>query len=284
MRIASKRASAVWIPLLASAAFAAGCFKPKVQDNGFLCADAGATDAGTCPEGFHCAPTGLCKQDPREVCTSSKPLVDPIQSCAPDPGHDCDPLCQSRCECGRCTLVGNKVDCTPTGMKDRGQVCNFANDDCKPGNVCLQDCEKKVARCFRFCGGPNTPPARDDICPGQCFFRIEDVTGSFTGFTACDPPAVQCNPVGDTSNDCGDPALGCYVLSTGATACDCKGTIAAGSTGCGVYNSCVAGYSCVSLNGGVVATCLKTCRMGQNDCASGVCMQAALGNFGYCSS
>jgi|SRR5262245_28835737 len=278
MRIASKRASAAWIPFLASVAFAAGCFKPNVQDNGFLCAD-----AGTCPEGFHCAPTGLCKEGPREVCTQAKPHIDPIQSCAPDDAHDCDPLCQSRCECGRCTLVGNQLDCKPPGMRDRGQFCNFANDDCLPGNVCLQDCGKRVARCFRFCGSNFT--TRDSICPGQCNFNIDDATG----FTACDPPAVQCNPVGDPGNnagDCGDVALACYVLSTGMTACDCRGTIGAGNTGCGVYNSCVPGYSCVSLNtpGGVTATCLKTCRMGGTDCAPGTCMQAGPGNFGYCPS
>jgi hypothetical protein len=282
MRIASKRASAAWIPFLASAMFGAGCFKPKVQDNGFLCADAGASDAGTCPEGFHCAPTGLCKEGPLpEMCTAAKPRVTEI--CEPDPGHDCDPICQSRCECGRCTLVGNqKLDCTPLGNspnKDRGDFCNFANDDCKPGNICLRDCSNKVARCFQFCATDST--TRDDICQGQCNFSIDDANGP-TGFKACDPPVVDCNPVGTTNSDCNDPALYCYVLSNGLTACDCKGTIPAGGTGCGVYNSCVQGYSCVILNN--TATCLKTCRMGGTDCAPGVCTQAGPGNFGYCPS
>lgn len=284
MRIASKRASAAWIPFLAIAMFGVGCFKPKVQDNGFLCAEAGTSDAGACPEGFHCAPTGLCKEGPQEICTAAKREV--AQICPPDPGHDCDPLCQSRCECGRCTLAGSQLDCTPPGDKDSGAFCNFANDDCRPGNVCLQDCRKKVARCFRFCGSPNTPTTRDDICPGQCNFGIDDANGNSTGFFACNPPAVVCNPVGDTNNDCNDPALYCYVLSTGSTACDCKGTIAAGSTGCGVYNSCVAGYSCIVLNtpGGPTATCLKTCRIGGTECAPGVCTQGGPGNFGYCPS
>src|SRR4030095_10174999 len=103
MRFASTRA---WFLLLGATWIAAGCFKPKVQDNGFLCAEAGTSDAGACPENFHCAPTGLCKDGPAEMSTAAKPRV--AQICEPDPGHDCDPICQSRCECGRCNLVGGK--------------------------------------------------------------------------------------------------------------------------------------------------------------------------------
>ena len=280
MRIASKRASGAWIPFLV--ALAAGCFKPNVKDNGFLCADAGASEVGGCPENFHCAPTGLCKEGPPLVCQPSSPHIASI--CTPDAGHDCDPLCQSRCECGRCTLVGDELGCTAPGIQKRGDFCDIANDNCEPGSICLNDCGKKVARCFRFCGSGST--ARDDICPGQCNFGIDDANANPTGFTVCNPPSVTCNPVGDTNNGCGNPALGCYVLSRGGTACDCKGTIAAGGTGCGVYNSCVAGYSCVVLNtaGGFTATCLKTCRILGNDCSSGTCTRAGPGDFGYCPS
>jgi len=283
MRIASKRASAVWIPFLASVVtLAAGCFKPNVQSNGFICADGGVDGAGTCPEGFHCAPNHLCEEGPKKMCLPAAPHIDPIPNCTPDPGYDCDPLCQSRCECGRCTLAGNKLACTPPGTQKRGAFCDIANDNCEPGSICLNDCGKKVARCYRFCGSDSI--ARDDICPGQCNFGIDDANQNPTGFTVCDPPSVTCNPVGDTNTDCGDPALYCYVLSMGATACDCKGTIAAGASGCGVYNSCVAGYSCVSLNTptGLTATCLKTCRISGNDCTTGGCMRAGLGDFGYC--
>ena len=216
------------------------------------------------------------------MCQPSSPRIAAI--CTPDPGHDCDPLCQSRCECGRCTLAGDELACTPPGTQKRGAFCDIANDNCEPGSICLNDCEEKVARCFRFCGSDSS--MRDDICPGQCNFGIDDANKHGTGFTVCDPPTVTCDPVNSTATDCGDPALGCYVLSTGKTACDCKGTIAAGASGCGVYNSCVPGYSCVSLNtpGGIIATCLKTCRISGNDCAPGACMRAGLGDFGYCPS
>jgi hypothetical protein len=210
------------------------------------------------------------------VCQATSPHI--AQICTPDPGNDCDPLCQSRCDCGRCNLVGDALACTPAGTKQRGQLCNVAPDDCEPGNVCLKDCDNKIARCFRFCG--NDPVQRDAICPGQCNFGVNDENHNPTALTVCDPPGVQCNPVVD-SNDCGDPALSCYVLNTGATACDCKGVIAAGGE-CGPYNSCIPGFSCVSVSAGAAATCLKTCGVGGTDCAPAICVQAGPGNFGFC--
>jgi hypothetical protein len=89
-RMATRRQPnlAAWTFVLALAA-AAGCYRPNIVDNGLRCAD-----GGICPEGFHCAPTGLCKQGAAVTCDAVPP-VDAI--CEPDPGTDCDPICQSRC-------------------------------------------------------------------------------------------------------------------------------------------------------------------------------------------
>ena len=272
MKFASTRARA-WLPLLAAASLVVSCFKPDVKDGGFVCAD-----GKKCPDGFHCAANGLCREGAPTVCQATTPPI--AQICTPDPGNDCDPICQSRCDCGRCNLNGDALICTPAGAGKRGDFCNVLQDDCAPGNVCLQDCDMKVARCFRYCG--NGSVKRDDICPGQCNFGVNDENRNPTGLTVCDPPPVQCNPVGGNNNDCGDPALGCYVLNTGATACDCKGTIAPGGGECGPYNSCIPGYSCVSPSAGAPAACVKTCLVGGNDCAPASCIQAGPGNFGFC--
>jgi hypothetical protein len=276
MRFVSKHARVAWVLPLATASLIAGCFKPNVQDAGFICAD-----GGVCPEGLTCRADGLCHEGQPPVCQATAPPIEPI--CTPDPGHDCDPVCQSRCDCGRCNLVGSKLDCTPAGDKARGALCDISNDDCAPGNICLKDCMDKIARCFRICG--NDPVGkRNDVCPGQCNIAVTDADKNPTPLTICEPPDVQCNPVVD-SGDCGDPALGCYILNTGPTACDCKGVLAPGIE-CGPYNSCIPGYSCVALSGGSgKATCLKTCQLGgpATDCAPGVCTRAQNSNFGYCA-
>ena len=90
-----------------------GCFNPKILDGGLLCAD-----GGLCPDGFHCAADGKCKKGGATKCQAASPHIDPI--CTPDPGNDCDPICQSRCDCGRCNLVGAELTCMPAGDKQRG--------------------------------------------------------------------------------------------------------------------------------------------------------------------
>jgi hypothetical protein len=249
----------------------AGCYRPSIVDNGLLCAD-----GRVCPDGFHCAATGLCKKGPAIVCQASMPPVDAI--CEPDDLKDCDPLCQSRCECGRCNfLAGTVLACTPAGTKQRGEICT-GPDDCVPGNICRQDCNNMVSRCSRFC---RNGASVKDVCEGQeCGINIFDTAGRQTDLSVCEPPFQDCNPVGD-SGGCGHSALGCYVSnrSMGATVCDCKGTAQPGAP-CTVFNSCVPGYRCVTL---ATTTCLKTCRVGvAADCPSGACTSAGSGTFGYC--
>jgi hypothetical protein len=250
----------------------AGCYRPSIVDGGLRCAE-----GRVCPDGFHCAATGLCKEGPAIPCQASMPPVDAI--CEPDIGTDCDPICQSRCDCGRCNLVaGTVLACMPAGTKRRGEICTPSSDDCAPGNICRKDCTPEVARCARFCRNGDSVK---DVCEGQgCNINLNDPTGLPTGLSVCEQPFQDCNPVGD-SGDCGHSALGCYVSnsSPGATVCDCKGTAQPGAP-CTVFNSCVPGYRCVTL---ATTTCLKTCRVGMAaDCPSGTCMSAGGGTFGYC--
>jgi hypothetical protein len=89
----------------------------------------------------------------------------------------------------------------------------------------------------------------------------------------CPPPIAQCDPSGD-GTDCSSASLGCYLDGT-RTVCDCRGNNLPG-TSCGVFNSCIAGYRCISIatvNNGA-PTCLKTCTLGGTDCPSTTCTSA----------
>jgi hypothetical protein len=266
-------ASAVLPVLLVLGAFGSGCYKPKIQDGGLLCGDGGA-----CPEGFKCR-DGKCRNTPPTVCPATNPHVDMI--CPAQPGSPCDPICQTGCPCGRCNLNGYALDCTIAGTKDTGAICNTTQDDCAPGNVCLNDCDGKIARCYRFCetGSASSP----SVCAGQlCDVPVNDPDGGATELSVCEPPVRACNPVGD-SGDCGSAALGCYITSNGVTACDCKGAAQLGDP-CGPYNSCAAGLRCVFVNG--ATTCFQTCLVSMPDCAAPkVCKQApGSPTYGYCDT
>jgi len=251
----------------------ARCYKPKIQEGGLLCAEGGPR----CPDGFQCAADGTCRSTPIS-CQAGQPHIAPI--CAGQPGDPCDPICQSGCPCGRCNLAGKGIACTPVGTKVAGDICNAASDDCGAGHICLNDCGGGVARCFRFCGvGTNI---NEDVCQGQsCDVPVDAVDGGATNLTVCEPPAKPCtNPVGD-SGECGSAALGCYITSTGETACDCKGPGQAGDD-CGPFNSCIVGYRCIQIGG--AAKCFQTCARDNPACPSSQSCKSAPGsaNFGYC--
>src|SRR5262245_7188415 len=266
MAIWPNRALAACIGLLAVWSIGIGCFNPKIKEGGFLC-----SDGGQCPEGFQCASDGTCRGGGPSNCQATMPHIEPI--CTADPGSDCDPVCQSRCKCGRCNLVGTTLACMPAGAKKRGDVCDIVNDDCEPGNICLSDCDGNVARCFRLCGRGSVK--RNDVCEGQeCDTPVNAPNGTGTDVWVCQPPISQCNPVSVIS-DCGPAAFSCYISSTGVTACDCRG---AGQPGddCGPYNSCIPGYRCVNLP--PITKCFKTCLRTGNDCTAPSSCTAAPGN------
>jgi len=271
------RLSFAWaasIACLIAVGASGGCYKPNIKDGGLRC-----TDAGVCPDGFFCSADGTCKKGAAPKCQASAPHIAPICTPAP-PGDDCDPVCQSRCDCGRCSLVGTKLSCVPVGTKKRGQFCDPGLDDCEPGNVCMWDCDNSVGRCFRFCGRGGVQD--DGICKGQlCNVPVTDADGGATDLWVCPPPPQVCNPI-DDSGECQNAALGCYFDDTiNSTVCDCKGK-GAPNGACSVFNSCVAGYRCVTLNAATGPQCLKICTLNPSDCPSGICQPAGGGNFGYC--
>jgi hypothetical protein len=248
----------------------AGCYKPNVQDGGLRCADAGS-DAGLCPDGFYCARDGSCHKGKPMQCAPDGGRVETL--CTPTSGTDCDPVCQSRCECGRCNLVGSALQCVPAGDKKTGDICSRTADDCAPGNICIPDC-KTIGRCYRFCGTGGV--GNDALCAGQpCNYTTP--TGNLL---ICQPPLAPCDPVVD-GNDCGHPELGCYLSTSGAPVCDCRGTGAPGGT-CETYNSCIPGYRCVQIG---TPACYKTCRLSGSDCvAPDTCRSlGGSGAFGFCA-
>ena len=258
------------------AILAGGCFNPKIVDGGLLCAD-----GGLCPEGFRCAADGRCKKGTGTTkCQPSSPHIEAI--CTPDPGNDCDPVCQSRCDCGRCNLTSAGLTCVPPGTKTRGDICSPSADDCEPGNICLTDCDGTFGRCYRFCG--KGAAKHDELCDnGQgCDVPVNDVNGVETDLRVCPAPTKTCNPIGDGA-ECGNAGLACYIDGTGvATVCDCKGKKQPGDE-CSFFNSCVPGYRCVSI-GSAPVTCLKTSTLGGTDCPSGTCTSIGGSSFGFCPS
>jgi hypothetical protein len=262
---------AAWVVVLAAGWAGAGCYKPRIEDGGFRC-----TDGGACPEGFHCLGDGVCHKGAAMKCTAANPRIDPI--CAPERGNDCDPVCQSRCDCGRCNFVGGGLACVLPGNKQRGEVCNRNSDDCAPGNTCVPECAT-IGRCYRLCGTAGV--GNDALCDGDpCNYTVGTIASG--ELLACQPPLPTCNPVGD-SNDCGHAELGCYVTSEGVLGCDCKGPGEPGGT-CSTFSSCIPGYRCIEIG---VRTCYKTCRLGSTDCApASVCtrLQGSGDVFGYCPS
>jgi hypothetical protein len=278
MATSRHRALAASVVVLTAALAGAGCFKPNIAEGGFLCGDGGA-----CPEGFRCATDGTCRKGVPPACQAAAPHIQPICSLDGGTGTQCDPICQSNCACGRCSIKAAALTCISIGgEKKHGDFCNpdAGADECAPGNICQSDCNNAVARCVRFCASDGyTDPT---VCPGgqRCDNAVRDpITGANTTATACAPPAVACNPVTD-SNDCGNAALGCYVSNTGGVpVCDCKGTGGAGEP-CFVYNSCIPGFRCVTVLG--ATTCHKTCSRSANDCPTGACTGVGGGDFGYC--
>jgi hypothetical protein len=249
----------------------AGCYKPSIKDGGLQCAD-----GGICPEGYYCAGDGVCRKVDPQCVADAGPVV-PL--CTPEPTADCDPICQSHCQCGRCNLVGSDLKCVPAGDKKPGDICNRAKDDCAPGSTCVPDC-KTIGRCYRFCGRGDA--GADDLCGGGQPCNYNAPSGDLL---ICQPPVSKCDPVGN-GNDCGHPELACYLSTKDAPVCDCRGEHGP-TESCDTYNSCIPGYRCVQFGTGTgTRACYKTCLMtSASDCTAPATCKSLGGSsaYGYCA-
>jgi len=272
-------------PALAAVAAVAlsGCYKPNIQDGGFLC----ATSGKACPDGFGCAADMRCYLNPDSVPDGGQPMcssppVTPTCQDGPLSGEDCNPTCQKGCECGRCNVVSSGHSaCVPAGTIKLGEICKLANaDNCAPGLICLQElCGNNLGRCYKHC-------TSNDQCDGTiCQIPIPDAHGQASGFLTCDVPSHVCDPVNNTG--CPDVAFDCFLTSASLTLCDCPGAPPGGKNGdpCTIYSDCAVGFVCVGGVGGVAEPrCRFACTVANPACTAGTtCIPTGTGaKFGYC--
>ena len=90
-----------------------------------LCAD-----GGVCPEGFTLRRDGRAGRRPDEVPAGDASHRTDVLARSGDRVRS---VCQSGCECGRCTLTSKALTCVPPGAKKRGDVCTRARTTARPG-------------------------------------------------------------------------------------------------------------------------------------------------------
>jgi hypothetical protein len=262
----------------------AGCYNPKIQEGGFLCAEVGQQ----CPVGFMCAADHRCRKNAVTISDAGEPMCSspPVTPTCQDgarAGNDCNPACQKGCDCGRCNVVASVARCVPSGPVKLGEVCKLGNaDNCGPGLICLQEaCGNGLGRCYHHC-------STSDQCDGTiCQIPIEDSAGKDTGFLACDVPGQTCDPVSNTG--CPSPALNCYLTSANQTLCDCPSSPTAmgkENDPCTIYSDCAPAFVCISGVGGVPgAHCHFACSVANPSCPSGHCIPATAGSkYGTCGA
>jgi hypothetical protein len=281
----------------------ASCYKPSIQDNGFLC-----SPKRECPDGYKCGADNHCslmplKNPPADSGMDLKPdmmttmpdaggetsmCTPPAALCAAGPaaGEVCSPACQKGCDCGRCNVVDGKPTCVAAGTVKLGEVCTPAADNCGPGLICLLEmCGNGLARCYRHC-------TTNDQCDGTaCTIPIDDIKGNPTSYTTCDVPPRDCNPVAAAGGgSCPDPALNCYLTSANQTLCDCPTRPASqggNNAECTIYSDCAAGFICIAgVNGQTTPHCHFVCDVAKPSCPNSEprCVPAGTGaKYGYCS-
>lgn len=252
------------------------CYKPTIQDGGFICLD------GLCPEGFVCASDNHCWRDPASVPmvdagmepTCSFPTVTPLCSDPPAPGQACNPSCQTGCDCGRCNVVGGVPKCVAPGTVKQGELCKLgAEDNCAPGFYCQKEaCGNNLGRCYRHC-------TKSDQCGGSiCGFAIEG-----TPFNVCEVSLQTCDPINDTG--CPSSSLHCYITSGDMTLCDCaRNAPNKGVAGdpCVFYSDCAPGFVCFR-NALETAKCRPACTIVSPACAAGDSCSGGT-KYGHCGT
>jgi hypothetical protein len=273
--------TAVLAALIMAAALAvAGCYSPKIQDGGLVCAPGDGGDR--CPDGFECnAVDNHCYRSGGQ-CAKAAPLCQD----APKAGSACNPVCQTGCDCGRCNISGLAAVCSPLiGPKKLGDVCTPQRDDCDAGLICLLEaCGSNLGRCYRHCA-----TAAQCAAGVACGTPILDGTGTDTGFLTCDLAPRDCDPIARTG--CPSPALTCFVgasaggAGASGTFCDCPGRALPEDSTCDAPTDCAAGLTCASGAGVSGKRCRPICLANGPACPSGQrCVTASAARFGYCGS
>jgi hypothetical protein len=285
-------------------ALALSCYKPQIQDGGFLCAAVGKR----CPDGFSCY-DNHCSRNPTtppptdasqtgdgadgSMCTS--PPVTALCAAPPAAGDACNPTCQTGCACGRCNVVGDAPACVPSGTVQLGQICRPGDaDNCAPGLVCLPEvCGNGLARCYQYC-------TDDAQCKTTiCTITIDDASNNPTRFKTCDVPPIACDPVNNAG--CPDPAFNCYLTSNNTTLCDCPSNadptkLGKNGAACNIYNDCAPEFVCIGNVGGLVGNhCHFACNVANPSCPNttgadggvgppAACVPSGTGSkYGYCN-
>lgn len=160
--------------------------------------------------------------------------------------------------------VGKEVvaQCEPFGTFSEGEVC-IDQHDCGAGLGCAVGLDGS-ALCRSYCCGDAEVCPKNTYCEAQ-MMKINDASPSSAAMPVC-IPASNCELLNDA--DTCDAGLTCTIVrQDGTTSCVVPGA--------GQLNEpcpCAAGFICSKLLG----TCLKLCRIGQeqSDCGPNASCQA----------
>jgi hypothetical protein len=254
------------------AASLSGCYSPNITSGQLHC-----TTDRKCPDGFRCQPDLTCWR-PADLMCAAPPVTSLCDEGAN--GNPCNPICQTQCNCGRCSFDGTALKCTPPGTKEIGDICTPGGDDCDTGLVCLGEGCGGIGRCYQFCSWTSGTTTR--VCPsssGGCNTTVNDSNGNQTNYTVCDQPPATCDPVKGTG--CANAALACYANGD-TTFCECKGSKQLGQM-CNSTSDCQPGYTCLSTGAGAQAMCFKACAKAADCTSPQTCIKITVaGVYGYC--
>jgi hypothetical protein len=252
-----------------------GCYKPKIEPGGLLCAPA---PDKACPDGFVCfagnCVSSLVGQGGTTVSTGGRGGSTgsggqsgtggaPVGSGGSGSGGASVPDAGSRRAVGDpCTIVNS-------GQPDQ-------SDDCESDAVCVDDCVP-TSHCYRLCSA-------DVDCPTSACTRK---TAEASPRQICDVSFVTCDPqaqAGCSTNSA------CYLLSsmqtatgTDRTVCDCSMNAGAPGEACTDSRQCSPGLVCPPADVPGGGACRHICDTTAllSGCGVGTCYPFGT-KWGYC--
>jgi hypothetical protein len=267
----------IGIPSICAFALLVGCYSPNINQGAFTCGPNRA-----CPDNYHCAANNRCYSInvdaavEKPVCTSFS--LPPICSVQPASGEQCNPGCQTGCDCGWCGVVNGAATCLQgtAGTIDVGDVCVPSSNDCKAGLYCQpESCGTNTGRCYQLCD-----PSVGGSCGNgsSCSQAIAPAGATTLPFKLCSL-VISCDPIGQMSTSCPAP-FACYPLAGLTTECSCPGVVAT-SGGCGGPSDCVSGDSCIGVSP-TSSICLPTCNDNSQCTGNTQCQNNSPTTYGFC--